>query len=248
MVSQCPRCGAAFECSPADGACWCTELPPLLMAGYIHGKMPVSTVPGRAREAVRGHRGNEWVRRLLKSQRRATPGNVRGAKNVISLPLLHGAAVLPPGTADRRTASTGVALSHRRRGRHRRKKLAVVAALGDILPFIIGRHPRALPTPTMEVGKDLRAYLVRRELTDDRERDRPLELVQHLVRQAGARSRTDTARRHLELIAFTDTPRLEDRLWNNHAQGVSDASNSDFHVESYNMLSAGDKYPASLRT
>src|SRR5215217_383416 len=85
---------------------------------------------------------------------------------------------------------------------HRREKLAVFAALGNTLPFIVGRHPRALPTPPMKVGQDLGAYLVRREPTHDRERDRSFELVQRLMRQAGARSRADTARRQLEMIAL----------------------------------------------
>ena len=82
----------------------------------------------------------------------------------------------------------------------------------------------------MEVGQDLRAYLVRRELTHDRECDPPFELVQRLMRQAGARSRTDAARRHLELITFAGTPGLQNRLRDNYAQGVSDASDSDFHA------------------
>jgi hypothetical protein len=115
--------------------------------------------------------------------------------------------------------------------KHRREKLAILPTLGDSLPFIISRNPRALPTPTMKVGQNLRAYLVRRELTHDRKRDRALELVQRLMRQAGARSGTDTACRHLELIAFTGTPCLENRLRYNHAKGISDAPDNDFHFK-----------------
>ena len=115
--------------------------------------------------------------------------------------------------------------------KHRREKLAILPALGDSLPFIIGRKPRALPTPTMKVGQNLRAYLVRRELTRDRKRDRAFEFVERLMRQAGARSRTNTARRHLELIAFTGTPRLENRLRYNYAKGISDTSDNDFHIK-----------------
>jgi cysteine-rich CWC protein len=35
MVDHCPRCGIAFECSPAGRACWCTELPPLPITGDL---------------------------------------------------------------------------------------------------------------------------------------------------------------------------------------------------------------------
>lgn len=35
MNIRCPHCDTAFECSPSGRACWCTELPPLPIAGDL---------------------------------------------------------------------------------------------------------------------------------------------------------------------------------------------------------------------
>jgi cysteine-rich CWC protein len=38
MDTRCPSCGISFECTPADGPCWCTELPPLPITKDITGE------------------------------------------------------------------------------------------------------------------------------------------------------------------------------------------------------------------
>src|SRR5262245_19788735 len=98
----------------------------------------------------------------------------------------------------------------------------------------------------MEVGQDLRSDFVRRELAYDGKGNRPLEFVQCLMRQAATRSGTDTARRYLELIALAGAPPFEDRLRDDHPQGIPDAPNSDLHDGSYNTLSHARQSPANL--
>lgn len=58
----------------------------------------------------------------------------------------------------------------------------------------------------MEIGDGLRPYLARREPAYDRKRDRPLELVQRLVRRAGACHGTYAAVGQFERIAFAQAP------------------------------------------
>lgn len=35
MKKRCSHCGAAFECTPGGGPCWCMDLPPLPIVGDI---------------------------------------------------------------------------------------------------------------------------------------------------------------------------------------------------------------------
>src|SRR5882757_3142063 len=121
---------------------------------------------------------------------------------------------------------------------HCREKLAVVTAPGDVAPFVVRRHPSALLPPTVQVGQDLGANLRRRKIPHDGERNGPLQLIQRLRRQAALSTRTHAFVGDLKLVALADTPRLEDRPRQNHAQRVADFANADFHsdiITSYNL-------------
>jgi hypothetical protein len=127
---------------------------------------------------------------------------------------------------------------------HRREELAVIGPRGDVPPFVIRRNPRALSTPAMKVGQDLRPYFARRELPHDGQSNRSLELIQGLMPQARARGRTQTTRCQLEPVPFTDSPGLEDRFRDNDSQRVSDASNRYLHavvITSYNKTGNGGR-------
>ena len=150
------------------------------------------------------------------------------SKNVINLLLLHG------GCRDfrlrqqtRRRASTRATSSQRRRAPASPRKARRLRHAR--------RYPatRRRPIPRRPVASDEGWPGSGRDLVGvnrvNRKGDRPFELVQRLMRQAGARNRTDTARRHLEMIALADPPRLENRFRDNHAQRVSDASDGDLH-------------------
>lgn len=101
----------------------------------------------------------------------------------------------------------------------RGEQLAVVSALKKALPFRVGRNPRAVPFPAMQIGQTVSADLIRRKARRDRDREVTFVLVQCLVRgPVPGTWRTDTPFREFEAIALSQAPSLDRSLRNDHSQ------------------------------
>jgi hypothetical protein len=81
----------------------------------------------------------------------------------------------------------------------------------------------------VEIRQDLRSYLGRRELPNNRQRHFESELIELFVSEATTSGRTQALRAEHQLIALAHSPRFERRFRQNDPEGIPDASQRNFH-------------------
>jgi hypothetical protein len=83
----------------------------------------------------------------------------------------------------------------------------------------------------MQICQTLGPNLLRRESANDGKGESSFEFVQGLLRKSRTGGRAKTTLGQIEHVTFTQAPGVECRFRQDYAQGVSDATDSDFHVD-----------------
>src|ERR1700690_4412029 len=100
---------------------------------------------------------------------------------------------------------------------HRRKQFAVIFRLRNGVPFVIGRNPRPLIFPWMQICEHLGSNFPRRKASHHCKSNATLLFIQFLMRKTTSSRRPNAARREFQLIALANAPLVQDTLGQNHS-------------------------------